>query len=81
MNAEDSGFCEISTTCCDPVYSIMARMAEINMKGGKGVESDPSEAASLYNEAAEKATLFGKGRLANKYYMLAEEASSMIDDY
>ena len=59
----------------------MARMAEINMRGGHGLEPDPSEAASLYNDAAEKATLFGKGRLANKYYMLAEEASSMADDY
>ncbi len=51
----------------------------MNLKGGFGLESDPSEAYSLYNEAAEKAMAFGKGRLANKYYELAEEASAACD--
>ncbi len=63
----------------DSIYLVLARMAEMNLKGGFGLESDPSEAYSLYNEAAEKAMAFGKGRLANKYYELAEEASAACD--
>ena len=68
------------TNDCDPSYQILARMAEMNMKGGYNLEKDPSEAASLFTEAAEKAMLFGKGRLANKYYQQAEEASAMSED-
>ncbi len=64
----------------DQIYLVLARMAEMNLKGGFGLEKDPSEAYSLYNEAAEKATAFGKGRLANKYYELAEEASAACDE-
>lgn len=51
----------------------------MNMEGKHGLEFDPSEAASFYTEAAEKAMACGKGRIANKYYMLSEEASSMCD--
>jgi len=65
---------------CDPIYIILARMAELNMIGGHNLERDLSEAASLFTEAGEKAMLFGKGRLANKYYQRSEEASSMADD-
>lgn len=64
---------------CDPTYLILARMAEMYMKGGANLEPDYAQANELYSQAAEKATHFGKGRLANKYYMLAEEASSMIE--
>jgi len=67
-------------TDCEPIYLILARMAEMNRTGGFGLEQDFSEAYSLYNEAAEKAMAFGKGRMANKYYELAEEVSSMCDD-
>jgi elongation factor 2 kinase len=64
---------------CEPVYIILARMAEMNMIGGHNLEQDLPEAASLFIEAAEKAMLYGKGRLANKYYQQSEEASSLDD--
>jgi TPR repeat protein len=59
----------------EPVYIILARMAEMYATGGQGVEKNQPEAYDLYNEAAEKATQLGKGRLANKYYMLAESVA------
>lgn len=63
----------------EPSYAILARMAEMYMKGGENLDVDYVQANELYSLAAEKATLFGKGRMANKYYMLAEEASGMIE--
>lgn len=77
---EDSYTAEVIKEC-DPVYSVYARMAEMNKLGGYGLEQDYTEAASLFTEAADNAMSFGKGRLANKYYELAEEASSLADDY
>lgn len=65
----------------DPIYIIYARMAEMNKQGGFGLEQDYEEAASLYNEAAEKAMAFGKGRMATKYYELAEECSCLAEEY
>jgi elongation factor 2 kinase len=65
---------------CEPTYIILARMAEMNMIGEHNLEQDLPEAASLFTEAAEKAMLYGKGRLANKYYQRSEEASSMADN-
>ena len=59
----------------EPVYITLARMAEMYAAGGNGIEMNQPEAYDLYNEAAEKATLYGKGRLANKYYMLAESVA------
>lgn len=66
---------------CDPIYIIYARMAEMNKLGGFGLEQDYEEASSLYNEAAEKAMAFGKGRMATKYYELAEECSCLAEEY
>lgn len=63
----------------EPSYAILARMAEMYMKGGENLDVDYVQANELYSQAAEKATLFGKGRMANKYYMLAEEASGYIE--
>ena len=34
----------------------------------------------LYNEAAEEATAAMKGRLANKYFALAEEAWAQVEE-
>ena len=59
----------------EPVYTILARMAEMYAAGGHDVEQNLPEAYDLYNEAAEKATALGKGRLANKYYTLAESVA------
>uniref|UniRef100_H2YDU0 Uncharacterized protein n=1 Tax=Ciona savignyi TaxID=51511 RepID=H2YDU0_CIOSA len=55
-------------------HEVLAYQAEIYLKGGCGVVSDPNRAGELYNEAAEAATAAMKGRLANKYFALAEEA-------
>jgi len=78
-SSDDAGYSEISTDC-DPCYIILARMAEMNLNGGIGFPKNPSEASSLYTEAADKAMQYGKGRIANKYYQLAEEASAFCDD-
>ena len=70
---EDMGFSELSTEC-EPSYSLLARMAEMYKEACFGVEKNLQEAADLFNEAAELAMQYGKGRLANKYYACAEEA-------
>ncbi len=55
-------------------YVIIARRAEMILGGDGGIKKDPARAGDLYNEAAEAAMNCMKGKLANKYYMLAEEA-------
>ena len=49
------------------------------MQGGCGLEKDSQKAGELYTQAAESAMSAMKGKLSNKYYMLAEEAWSEID--
>jgi elongation factor 2 kinase len=73
---EDAGYVDILSTDCEPSYIIISRIAEMYMSGENGVEKNLEEAADLFTEAAEKAIQFGKGRLANKYYVLAEHARS-----
>jgi len=63
-----------------PAHEINARMAEIWREGGFGVEKDPSYAGELYTTAAESAMGSGKGKLANKFYMLAEEAWGEVEE-
>jgi elongation factor 2 kinase len=70
---DQTGFSDI-TTECDAPYIILARIAEMYLEGSYGVEKCCQEAAGLLNEAAEKAMQFGKGRLADKYYNMAEKA-------
>lgn len=66
----------------DPPYAILARQAEIlaNPEEGSKVGRDPQKAGDLYNAAAESAMSCMKGKLANKYYMLAEEAYALMED-
>ena len=64
----------------DPPYQLLARLGEMYLAGGHGLEKSPSEAADLFNRAAESATVAMKGRLANKYYALAEEANALIEE-
>lgn len=59
-------------------YSLLARMAEMHMQGGCGLGKDPQEAGELYTQAAESAMSAMKGKLSNKYYILAEEAWSEV---
>lgn len=49
-------------------------MAELYRSGGFGLDKDPQRSGDLYSEAAEAAMNAMKGKLANKFYMLAEEA-------
>ena len=66
----------------DARYLLLARMAEMHLAGCEdgGLKKDATRAAELYNEAAEAAMAAMKGKLANKYYMYAEEAWAQVDD-
>ena len=57
----------------DPLYKLYARVAELYSEGGHGMERDPQKAGDMYTSAAEQALHDMKGKLANKYYALAEE--------
>ena len=64
----------------DPPYLVLARQAELWLEGDEGLEKDPSRSGELYNEAAEAAMACMKGKMANKYYMLAEEAYGQCEE-
>ena len=74
---DDTGFSEISKES-EPSYAILARIGEMFMEGKYGIEKNLQEASNLFTEAAELAMQYGKGRLSNKYYQLAEEALSSL---
>ncbi len=64
----------------EPVHSILSRMAEMHRCGGHGFPRDLQASGDLYNEAAEAAMNAMKGKLSNKYYMLAEEVWAEMED-
>lgn len=66
----------------DPPYMLLARQAEIWLEGApnEGLDKDPNYSGELYNKAAESAMASMKGKLANKYYMLAEEAFGQVEE-
>ncbi|XP_054722047.1 eukaryotic elongation factor 2 kinase-like isoform X1 [Uloborus diversus] len=67
--------------CMDnPSYELIARQAELYRKGGFELKKNPSKAGELYNLAAEVAMSCMKGKLANKYYMLAEETFAEVEE-
>eukprot|EP00057_Strongylocentrotus_purpuratus_P017799 XP_011672273.1 PREDICTED: eukaryotic elongation factor 2 kinase isoform X1 [Strongylocentrotus purpuratus] len=68
------------STMDDPNYLLSARMAEMYRAGGPDLDKNPEKAAELYNEAAEGAIAAMKGRLSNKYYMLAEECYGEMEE-
>ncbi|XP_076804356.1 eukaryotic elongation factor 2 kinase-like isoform X2 [Clavelina lepadiformis] len=63
-----------------PRHEILAFQAQIHFEGGHGVTKDPNRAGEIYSEAAEAATAAMKGRLANKYFALAEEAWAEMEE-
>lgn len=67
-------------TPADPDHIILSRMAEMYRSGGHGLEKDPQKSGNLYTEAAEAAMNAMKGKLANKFYMLAEEAWAEVPE-
>lgn len=64
----------------DAPYMLMARQAEIWLAGDEDLPKDPNRSGDLYNEAAESAMNSMKGKLANKYYMKAEEAYAECEE-
>ncbi|XP_062381872.1 eukaryotic elongation factor 2 kinase isoform X3 [Sardina pilchardus] len=64
----------------EPRYLLLAREAEMYQEGGFGLDADPSRAGDLFTEAADAAMEAMKGRLANQYYMKAEEAWAMMEE-
>ncbi|RMZ94800.1 eukaryotic elongation factor 2 kinase isoform X2 [Brachionus plicatilis] len=77
--SEDAGYSDSLANECEANYLILARLAQMNLKGGHNMPKNESAASALYTEAADKAIQYGKGRIANKYYMLAEEAAASQD--
>ena len=70
----------------DARYLLLARMAEMYLGGGQagggdgGLKRDPQRAGELFNEAAEAAMAAMKGKLANKYYIYADEAWAQVEE-
>jgi elongation factor 2 kinase len=64
----------------DPLSKLYARLAEIYREGGHGIERDPQKSGDLYNSAAEHAMAEMKGKLANKYFALAEEVWGELEE-
>ncbi|XP_041818848.1 eukaryotic elongation factor 2 kinase isoform X2 [Chelmon rostratus] len=64
----------------EPRYLLLAREAEMYQVGGYNLTADPQRAGDLFTEAAEAAMEAMKGRLANQYYMKAEEAWALMEE-
>ncbi|KAM9831705.1 eukaryotic elongation factor 2 kinase [Neosynchiropus ocellatus] len=64
----------------EPRYLLLAREAEMYQEGGCSLTADPQKAGDLFTEAAEAAMAAMKGRLANQYYMKAEEAWALVEE-
>lgn len=71
---------QFDCTINDPSYTLLAKQAEMYRQGGHGLDKDPQRAGDLYNEAAEAAMEAMKGRLANKYFALAEEVYGEMEE-
>lgn len=78
-NDNDEGG-QYDCTMNDPSYTLLAKQAELYRQGEHGLDKDPQRAGDLYNEAAEAAMEAMKGRLANKYFVLAEEAYGEMEE-
>ncbi|XP_071348990.1 eukaryotic elongation factor 2 kinase-like isoform X2 [Trachinotus anak] len=71
---------EFDGTQDEPRYLLLAREAEMYQVGGYNLAADPQRADDLFTEAAEAAMAAMKGRLANQYYMKAEEAWALLEE-
>ncbi|XP_058477304.1 eukaryotic elongation factor 2 kinase isoform X3 [Solea solea] len=71
---------EFDGTQDEPSYLLLARQAEMYQEGGFQLKADPQRAGDLFTEAAEAAMAAMKGRLANQYYMKAEEAWALMEE-
>lgn len=77
LHRENSSFSELGNNY-ESLYVILARIGEIYLQGGNGIEINLQDAMDFFNEAAETAMQYGEGRLANKYYSLSEKASALL---
>lgn len=64
----------------DPLSKLYARVAEMYRDEGHGIERDPQKSGDMYNSAAEHAMAEMKGKLANKYFALAEEVWGELEE-
>lgn len=69
-----------NTLNTDPNYMLCARHAHLYKQGGYGLDKQPQVAGELYSTAGDLALAAMKGKLANKYYALAEEAWAEVDE-
>ena len=77
---EDEGGDTEEMSLESPPYVMVAKSAELWNSGILKQGRDPNKAGELFNQAADIAMSFMKGKLANKYYMLAEEAWGEIEE-
>ncbi|XP_039895312.1 eukaryotic elongation factor 2 kinase isoform X2 [Simochromis diagramma] len=78
MDYDEGG--EFDGTQDEPRHLLLAREAEMYQEGGHNLAADPQRAGDLFTEAAEAAMAAMKGRLANQYYMKAEEAWAQMEE-
>ncbi|XP_019962362.2 eukaryotic elongation factor 2 kinase isoform X7 [Paralichthys olivaceus] len=78
MDCDEGG--EFDGTQDEPRYLLLAREGEMYQEGGNNLTADPQRAGDLFTEAAEAAMAAMKGRLANQYYMKAEEAWALMEE-
>ncbi|KAM7370598.1 hypothetical protein PAMP_010129 [Pampus punctatissimus] len=71
---------EFDGTQDEPRYLLLAREAEMYQTGGHNLTADPQKAGDLFTAAAEAAMAAMKGRLANQYFMKAEEAWALMEE-
>lgn len=64
----------------DPPYTLLSRLAEMHRTGGHGLGQDCQRSGKLYTQAAEAAMAAMKGKMANRFFMLAEEVWSEIQE-
>lgn len=69
-----------NTLFTDPNYVLCAKQANLYQQGGYGLDKQPQEAGDLYSSAGDFALAAMKGKLANKYYALAEEAWAEVEE-
>ena len=73
----ETGAVQLTT---DPLSKLYARLAEMYREGGHGIERDPQKSGDMYSSAAEHAMNEMKGKLANKYFALAEEVWGELEE-
>ena len=70
---------ENATFTSEPFHKLYARIAEMYSEGGYGIEKDLQTSGEMYTYAAEQAVTDMKGKLANKYFALAEEVWAQLE--